>query len=103
MARARGATRSWASLRTVACSSASSGDRSKSTARRVPAGPRAEPSGSGRLATLPEHPPALPGGQAAPDPVLLAGAERVLEARPPDGALGANRLRGRAVVLVAGM
>src|SRR5581483_1768906 len=52
----------------------------------------APPRTSSRLAALAQDTPALTGGERAPDAVLLAGGQRVLEAGFPDRAQGADRL-----------
>src|SRR4051794_9850955 len=105
--RARGFTFSWAILRQVACSSASSSGSSKSMNRQNSQGPTGfdrsalrfvfvrlrAGGGSGRLATLADDAPPLALGGPAPDAVLLAVGDGVLEARLPYRALLADGLR----------
>ena len=88
ISRARGATRSWASLRTVAWSSASSGARSNRTGVRLPADPVSArtPSDahgrgrSGAAAALAHQAATLACGEPAPHAVLLPRGDRELEA-----------------------
>src|SRR3989440_4781557 len=100
ISRARGATRSCASLRTVAWSSASSSESSKSTTgdatgRYRPFGPALR-----GLAPLADETTALALGPTTPHAVLLAHGKGVLEAWLAHRTLVADLLGLRRVVLV---
>ena len=60
-------------------------------------------SSSGRAPALADDPAPLPLGRPAPDAFLLAMRDRVFEAGLPDGALGADVLRGRFLLLGDGV
>ncbi len=63
---------------------------------------KGEEEGLGRLATLPNDPPALPFRRASPHPLASAVGQSVLEAQLADRAFGANSLGLGRIGLVLG-